>query len=357
MTVRLLCLLASIACVASLGAIPPTMTAAYKKGILPCMTPFSCVKTHTIQTPAPGQGQVLIAVAASSVNPCDVDFLEFGAGCSGGAGTLGMDMAGTVVAVGSGCSRLKVGDRVWADTGALDGDSGGMAQFALATEAQTGVAPASLNLTEAGTIPLAGLTALELFESAAKAMPGGAIGGNQTMVVTAGTGGTGFVALQLAKHVYGAGTVVTSTSGDDDIALAKALGADVVVDYKVQDDVFAGLADDSVDLVVDNYGEKGAADKAMRALRSGGVYILLPGGGGGTLSKHPKAGVTQLNFGYTQSSDHAELDRLAAHFDAGKVKAHVFAQVPLADAARAFALSKAGTVAGKVAVVVDGSQK
>ena len=139
-------------------------------------------------------------------------------------------MAGTVVAVGGG-SRSKSAT-VFGDSG-MKGD-GGMAQYALAAEAQTGVAPASLNLTEAGTIPLAGLTALELFEAVAKTMPGGAIGANKTMVVTAGTGGTGFVALQLAKHVYGAGTVVTSTSGDDDIALAKALGADVVVDYKVQ---------------------------------------------------------------------------------------------------------------------------
>jgi len=353
--------LVQLFCAASAAAgevpIPSTMTAAYKSGILPCRAPFSCVKTHTIKTPVPGAGQVLIKVAASSVNPCDVDYLEVGFGCNGGAGTLGMDMAGTVVALGSGCSRLKLGDRVWADTGGIKGDSGGMAQYALASEAQAGVAPAKLNLTEAGTIPLAGLTALELFQDVAKALPGGSIARNGTMVVTSGTGGTGFVALQLAKHVYAAGTLVTSTSGADDIALAKALGADIVVDYKVQEDVFAGLADDSVDIVVDNYGEKGAADKAMRALRSGGVYILLPGGGGGSLSKHPKAGVTQLNYGLTTSGDHATLDTLAAHFDSGALRAHIFAQVPLAQAAQAFALSKAGTVAGKIAVVVDDAQE
>ena len=114
---RLLCVLVSVASVASLQTIPPTMTAAYKAGILPCKAPFSCVKTHSIRTPSPGEGQVLIAVAASSVNPCDVDYLEYGVGCSGGGGTLGMDMAGTVIAVGSGCKRLRVGDRVWADTG------------------------------------------------------------------------------------------------------------------------------------------------------------------------------------------------------------------------------------------------
>ena len=339
----------------ALGAppIPATMTAAYKKGILPCKAPFNCVKTHTIKTPTPGKGEVLLKIAASSVNPCDVDYLEVGFGCNGGSGVLGMDMAGTVVALGEGCARLKVGDRVWADTGGAKGDSGGMAQYALAMEAQTGIAPSTLNLTEAGTIPLAGLTALEMFQDVEKALPGGLIPRNLTMVVTAGTGGTGFVGLQLAKHVYGAGNLVTSTSGAADIAFAKALGADVVVDYKQQDDVFAGLTDNSVDIVFDNFGEKGAADLAMRVLRSGGIYILLPGGGGGTISSHPKAGVKQINYGLTKSDDYTTLDTLASHFDSGKLVAHIFAQVPLAKAAHAFALSKAGDVAGKVAVVVD----
>ena len=88
------------------------------------MTPFQCVKTHTIATPKPQQGEVLIKVASSSVNPCDVDYLELGVGCGGGDGVLGMDMAGTVVAC-PGCSRLKVGDRVWADIGGGKGEMRG----------------------------------------------------------------------------------------------------------------------------------------------------------------------------------------------------------------------------------------
>ena len=164
---RLLCVLVSVAYVASLQAIPPslqaippTMTAAYKAGILPCKTPFTCVKTHSIRTPAPGEGEVLVAVAASSVNPCDVDYLEFGVGCSGGAGTLGMDMAGTVVAVGGGCSRLKVGDRVWGDIGANAKSAkgptkelGGYAQYAVALEAQLATIPPILGFAEAGSLP------------------------------------------------------------------------------------------------------------------------------------------------------------------------------------------------------------
>lgn len=343
-----------ICLVASASALPATMTAAYKSGINPhCVAPFKCVKTHQIKTPSPAKGEVLIAVASSSVNPCDVDYLEYGVGCSGGAGVLGMDISGTVAALGEGCKRLKVGDRVWADTGAAKGDSGGMAQYALATEEQTGIVPPNLNLTEAGTIPLAGLTALELFDKIAAVLPGGKIAKNLTMVVTAGTGGTGFVGVQLGKHVFEAGLMVTSTSGAADIAFAKSLGADIVIDYKVQDDVFKGLPDNSVDIVFDNYGAKGASDLAMRVLRSGGVYIILPGGNGGKISNHPKKGVHQINYGLTTSDHHDGLDRLAGYFASGKLVPHVFQYVPLENAAAAFALSKTGSVAGKVAVVVS----
>ena len=91
-------------------ALPSKMTAVHLTHKL-CFTPFtSCIKTHTVDVPSPGPGQVLIEVKGSSVNPCDVDYAEYSVGCSGGGGTLGMDMAGTVVAVGADVNRLKVGD-------------------------------------------------------------------------------------------------------------------------------------------------------------------------------------------------------------------------------------------------------
>ena len=327
--------------------LPSSMTAVYKDGFM-CFTPFKCVKTHTVPVPtAPGEGEVLIKVAASSVNPCDVDFIEYGVGCPGSGGTLGMDYAGEVVVVGSGCKRLKVGDAVWADSGALKGDTGGMAEYALLDEEQTGLKPASLNGTEAGTIPLVGLTALELWQKAG--LPN-RTGTNLSVVVTSGSGGTGFMGIQLGK-AFGAEHVATATSAVN-IPFVEALGADIVIDYHKQD-LFDALPDDSIDIVFDNFGGKGTADKAMRTIRPGGVFILLPGGGGGTLSKHPKAGVTQINFGETTSSHHSQLDILKGLFDAGKLRAHVYAAFPLARAAEAFAMNKAGHVAGKVAVTAS----
>ena len=254
-----------------------------------------------------------------------------------------------MAAIGPGGSgRLKVGDSVWADLGGLKGDIGAMAEYSLVQENQTGLAPASgVNGTAAGTIPLVGLTALELLQKAFAKFTRPEK--NLTIVVTSGSGGTGFMLLQLAKRYYNASSVVTSASSSN-FAFCKDMGADVVIDYHTAG-VFDALQDNSVDVVVDNHGAKGTADLAMRTLRSGGVYILLPGGGGGTLSKKGKAGVTQVNYGLTTSGDHAGLDILKNLFEQGRLKPHVQQTFTLETAAQAFALSKAGHVVGKVAVV------
>ena len=205
------------------------MTAVHKT--LVCQTPFKCIKTHQVAVPSPGAGQVLVEAHGSAVNPCDVDYVELGFGCAGGGGTLGMDLSGVVAVVGSGVTRLKVGDEVWADTGGVKGVTGSMAQYALVSEAQTGLKPTSLNFTEAGSIPLVGLTALEMLQKT------GAPWTNRTKVavaITSGTGGTGFMSVQLAKHAFGAAHVVTAASGADKIAFVKSVGADEVIDYHVQ---------------------------------------------------------------------------------------------------------------------------
>eukprot|EP01052_Picozoa_sp_SAG31_P036461 SAG31_NODE_4555_length_3143_cov_5.394875_6_plen_142_part_00 len=98
-------------------------------------------------------------------------------------------------------------------------------------------------------------------------------------------------------------------------------------------------------------GAKGTADKAMRTIRPGGTILVLPGGNGGTTSRHPKAGVRQMSGGMASATNHTLLDTLASLFDNGQLKPEIFAEYSLHEAAKAFALSKTGTVVGKVAVV------
>ena len=92
---------------------------------------------------------------------------------------------------------------------------------------------------------------------------------NLTVLITAGAGGTGSIGIQLAK-AWGASHIATAASGDASIQFVRSLGATYVTDYK-KVDIFDSLPGDSVDVVYDNYGAEGTADKAMRVLRSGGT--------------------------------------------------------------------------------------
>ena len=102
---------------------------------------------------------------------------------------------------------------------------------------------------------------------------------------------------------YGAKHIATSTTGAAGIAFVKSLGATIVTDYKDKD-IFDVLPDNSVDIVYDNYGAEGTADKAMRTIRPGGTYLLMPHGecyakrtqGPPCLSGHPKPGVHQVRY-------------------------------------------------------------
>jgi len=325
--------------------LPNTMRSLRTTGA--CSKPFTCVNIQNISTPTPKNGQVLIRVDASSVNPSDVDTVEFG-GCILGCGA---DVAGTVVAC-PGCTRLKVGDAVWTLANHAYSD------YVVGEEAKTGLRPKSLEANVAATIPEVGLTSY-LSLKRTGSMPGSPLPSgspwasgnfsNLTVVVTAGAGGTGFIGIELAK-AWGAKHIATETTGADGIAFVKSLGADIVTDYKVQG-IFDALPDNSVDIVYDNYGAEGTADKAMRTLRAGGTYLLMPHGecfmkktqGPPCLSANPKKGVRQLN--YITSPDYEAhmleaLDDLKDLLDAQRLSPKIAAAYSLDDAAKAFSYSK-----------------
>jgi len=253
-------------------------------------------------------------------------------------GTLGNDGSGIVAAVGLGCQDFKVGDRVWGFV------QGSYAQYALAACNSVGLKPEKLSLTDAGTIPVVGGTSLQCLQAAG--MPSQK--SNLSVVITSGQGGTGFIAIELAKAL-GATRVITAATGPG-IDFAKSLGADIVVDYHKQD-LGDALADDSVDIVFDNLGAKGTADKIMHSIRSGGTFLVLEGGSGGTISKHPKAGVRQIPFGVSTAA-RKELDTLKNLFESGKLQPRTMHPTyALGEVAQAFTRLRTSGVLGKVAVV------
>eukprot|EP00658_Telonema_sp_P-2_P033624 TRINITY_DN24642_c0_g1_i1.p1 TRINITY_DN24642_c0_g1~~TRINITY_DN24642_c0_g1_i1.p1 ORF type:complete len:349 (-),score=75.18 TRINITY_DN24642_c0_g1_i1:498-1544(-) len=324
--------------------LPSTMLAAKDTGSTPCVKPvhgqtsgsFDCVQTSTSTVPKPIIFQALVRVNVSSVNPSDVDMVEGRLGKI--MGTLGVDFAGEVVAVGPLCSKLKVGDAVWGAT------LHAYAEYAIVVCALTSKL-GDVSPRHVGTLPEVSMTSAQALKKAGAPWDPSK---NVTVVITSGSGGTGFVAIQLAKS-YGAAKVITATGGPANIAFLKSIGADVVVDYH-QADVFSTLANNSVDVVYDNYGAPGTADKAMPSLRSGGVFVFLPGKGG-SLSKHPKQGVKQINYGLMIPSA-SLLDELLVLYNAGKLKPHIQNSYPLTNVSGAFAESAAGHVVGKLQITM-----
>ena len=290
-----------------------------------CKAPFSCVHLHNVPIPSPSSGECLIRVNASSVNPSDVDTAESG-GCKNGCGA---DVSGTIIKCNGG--DFKPGDAVW--TLAQPAYSDYVAQ----PVSQISRRPTSLDHHHAGTLPEVGLTSLfslkRTIAPPGTSLPHGSPWNastypNLTVAVTAGAGGTGMIGLQLAK-AWGAKHIATSTTGAAGEAFVRSLGADIVFDYhKV--DIFDALPDNSVDVVYDNYGAPNTAEKAMRVIRPGGVYLLMPHGicyalklqRPPCLAKHPKPGVTQLNYDTGPdfgANMKAGLDELAELVESGKV--------------------------------------
>lgn len=330
------------------GAVPATMRAAHIGVHIPleCYYPeWSCLKYKTdIATPVPNKDQLLIKVGGAGMNSINTDMArlpcrDLPAPMHCPNGLTGMEAAGTVVVVGESadCGRFKLGDEVWS------AGLGAFAEYMAVDCNMTGIRPAGLSAMDAGTIPIVGAAALECLRKTGAPWTRK----NLTVAITSGSGGTGFMGIQLAKAL-GAGQIVTAASGAG-IDMVKELGADVVIDYKKQE-IFDALPNNSVDIVFDNYGAKGTADKAMHAIRPGGVYVILFGGGLGRPSKNPKPGVEQHEFWLVNMSSQEPLDTLAELYTQGKWKPHTQHVYPLDQIKQVFNASLSGQTLGKIGV-------
>jgi putative PIG3 family NAD(P)H quinone oxidoreductase len=180
--------------------------------------------------PQPGAGEILIKVAAAGVNRPDVMQRQGLYPPPAGATDIpGLEIAGEVVALGTGVKRWKLGDRVMALV-----VGGGYAQFCPAHESHALPVPVSLSLVEAAAIPETFFTVWHnTFER-------GRLKAGETLLVHGGSSGIGTAAIQLAK-AFGA-RVITTAGSAEKCAACRRLGADVAVNYKAEDFVAATKA-------------------------------------------------------------------------------------------------------------------
>lgn len=175
---------------------------------------------------------------------------------------LGHDVAGVVVRVGPRVRHFKPGDEVYARPD--DFRIGTFAEFVAVKEDSLAIKPPNITMEEAASIPLVGLTAWQALVEKAKLKKG------QKVFIQAGSGGVGTFAIQLAKHL---GATVATTTSTGNVALAKGLGADVIVDYK-KDDFEKTLRD--YDVVLNSQDGK-TLEKSLSALKPGGKLISISG--------------------------------------------------------------------------------
>ena len=180
----------------------------------------------TLPDPTPGPGEVLVQVAATSVNPADYKLRQAGPPIAPALpAVLGCDVAGRVLAVGDGVAGFAEGDEVYGCVGGVRGMPGCYAEMIAADARLLAPKPAALTLREAAALPLVTITA---WEGLARA----GVRAGQTVLVHGGAGGVGHIAIQLAK-ARGAEVATTVSSGEK-AALARSLGADHTIDYRAE---------------------------------------------------------------------------------------------------------------------------
>ena len=302
------------------------------------------LRVEDVPVPSPAAGQVLLRVAATSVNLSDWEglrgwpaYARLGGLRSPRRPTLGSDIAGVVESVGTGVTRFRPGDEVYGDNLQL---MGGFAQYAVAPESVLALKPPELTFAEASTIPQAGAIALQGTARAAR--------GSRLLVNGAG-GGSGSFAIQLAKRQ---GAHVTAVDNADKLDFMRALGADEVIDYRTED---FSRGRQLYDLILDLVAHR-SVFAYRRALAPGGRYQCV-GGSVRALLRVLTVGavagvVTGRRLGVLVVKPGPEhFQPLADLCVAGQVDIHIDRTYALDEVAAALAHVGEGRALGKVVVV------
>ena len=327
------------------------------------VTGIDDVKLVERETPKPGAGQVLVRMRAASLNYRDL-LMVSGAYARGGLPLPLVplsDGAGEIVEVGTGVSRVRAGDRVvltffedWRggalterEMGTARGGArpGVLSELLVSPEDALLPIPAHLSLEEAATLPCAALTAWQVLAELQPVVPG-------ETVLALGTGGVSIFALQLAK-LFGARVILTSSS-DDKLARARALGADETINYKSTPDWEKAVREltggRGVDRVIE-VGGPGTFQKSIASLRMGGRLSLvgvLGGLTGGVEVLPILLGCLHVDGVYVGSRDMFErMNRAISHAHLRPVIDRTF---PFDEAPAAYRYLKSGAHFGKVVI-------
>jgi len=301
--------------------------------------------------------QIKVRVHAAGVNPVDTKIRSRGLfyGVEPPA-ILGCDGAGEIVEVGPEVTRFQVGDTVWYCHGGLGREPGSYAEYRVMDQVEAEFRPTGLNYPQSAAAPLVLLTAWEALCDRARLRPG------QRVLVHAGAGGVGHVAIQLAK-LHGA-EVMTTVSSPEKAAFCKQLGADAWVNYRTQDlaeAVIDWTHGRGVDVVLDTVGGQTFRDSIQLLAPYGTLVTLLDPG----LDWDIKTARTHnLSIAFTlmltpmlldlpEAREHQGeiLRRCGEWMTEGRLRVEVGQTLPLRDAAQAHRLIEQGHTQGKIVLL------
>ena len=310
------------------------------------------LRLEQIEKLLPGDHQVLIKTHAASANPVDWHYVRgtpYLVRTDSGffkpkIGRVGVDVAGTVVAVGSKVTQFKPGDEVYG------GGGGAFAEYVRATETRIVLKPADLTFEQAAGVPVAAMTALQGLRDKGRLKPG------QKVLINGASGGVGTFAVQIAKSF---GADVTGVCSTRNVQMVRTLGADHVVDYKKEDFT---QGSQQYDVILDNVGNRSLTE-VRRVMSPNGIYVLI-GGGGPDDSRWlgPLAGVIKAFFlsafvsqefrMMLASINQDDLNVMNELMQAKKVTPVIDRTYPLRDVPEAIRYLETGRARGKVIITV-----
>jgi NADPH2:quinone reductase len=305
--------------------------------------------------PTPGPNDLLIEVRAGALNPIDYK-VRRGALAKGRPMPiiLGFDVSGIVRGMGSAVSGFKVGDEVYASPSLVR--NGANAEFMCVDARRASPKPRSLTHVQAAALPLVTITAWEALLTRARLQRG------ETVLIHAGGGGVGHVAIQLAKW-HGA-RVLTTASSEGSLALCKQCGADVIINYRNESFVERAKAETGgrgVPVIFDTVGSE-TFDQSLDCLAPDGRLITCVGSPSDKIPQKLFRLSATLIFEFMgapgvydiRHESHGEILRAAAKLaDEGLLRPHVSRVLKLEEVAEGHRLLEASHVTGKLAVEVS----
>jgi NADPH:quinone reductase-like Zn-dependent oxidoreductase len=304
--------------------------------------PPQSLRMAEVAKPWPKADEVLIKVRAASVNAADWHVVRgkplFSRATLGllrpKHQILGGDIAGEVEAVGSGVTRFKPGDEIYANL--LDHGFGGFAEFVSVPVDVMALKPSNLSFEDAAAVPMAAVTALQGLDHHGEIRP------EQKILINGATGGVGSFAVQIAKSY---GPEVTGVTSTRNIELVRSLGADHVLDYTTTDFVQNGRR---YDLILDTVGNRSLSD-LRRGLAIGGKAAVTGFTSVGNLLAVSLRGGKDV--AQVQAHVSAEdLEVLSELILAGKVRPYIDRRYKFAEVPAAIAYVEEGHARGKVVV-------